>query len=215
MSKQAIPVDLALRFSAIVNSMIEPFGISEIPEAMKYIVLMDQEIMRHVHGQSLPEDVKGKHKERAAFILLFQNKYRKRFGYDYDRKVSPADAKLIVGALERLEKKNITIDEYLGWIFEVFLERNQERAVNISGVAGNYPIDAFIASNRELIERKMKEGVEGAERLAFVNRINVLRRKFRGTDKEAGIESLVKEYKERKISFEGLKSKVIVMEKMQ
>lgn len=195
--------------------MVEPFGISEIPEAMKYIVLMDQEIKRYVMGQSLPEDTKGKHKERAAFILCFQNKYRKRFGYDYDRKVSPADAKLIVGALERLEKKNITIDEYLGWIFEVFLDRNQERAVNISGVAGNYPIDAFIASNRELIERKMKEGVEGAERLAFVNRINVLRRKFRGTDKEAGIESLVKEYKERKISFDGLKAKVIGMEKMQ
>ena len=214
MSKTPIPIDLPLRFASIVQSMVDPFGINEIPEALNYLALMEREIKRFVLERNLPETSKGMHKERATFIQIFQNYYLKRYGYEYAHSVSSGEAKNIGRLVTLLEKRNFTTEEYLRWVFEVLLERDTNRAVTVSGVTSNHVIEAFFAGNRELADRKVQEGIQRAEKLTFINRLNAVRRKFRGTAKGAEIESFVVEYHKGKTPFDKLRQVVVEWEKI-
>ena len=213
-ARTAIPLNMALRFSAIVNSMVEPFGINEIPEAVRYLALMDAEINRHVFNLSLPDDTKTRlAAERARFIAHFMRRYRERSGMDYSFSVSPAEAKHIGRVLLLVEKKGFTLEEYLNWVFDVFLDANPSRVYNLSGVLTNYVVESFLIPNRDLMEQKQRDAIKKAERLDLVNRINTVRRKHRGTAKEKDAEDIANKFREGKTDTNKIKGLLAVLEK--
>ena len=190
--RNPMPLEYPLRLAAIVSGMLEPYHVTEIPEAMKYWALVEQEIAKHIFNSALPDTTVAKMAQaRSQWIAIFLAKYKERSGHDYFN-IGPAEAKSINRFLDIMQKRGgyFTNEDFLNWVFDVFLEAHPERTFTISTLTSNYTIDSFFLANKDLEEQKKRDAIIGAERMAWLGRLRTLRQKFRGTAHGPAVEEL-------------------------
>jgi len=196
-----IPDEPLERFMGMLYAMVEPFGVDKVPEVMHYVELLGQAVDRHVFESS---HVAGSGKrttaDRRRFIAIFKARYLHATDLEYTRPMTPADAKLIGQVNELLEQKGFDAEEFLQWVFEVFLEENPKfNPPTLKFVCSHFVTEKFVYEHREQMVQKKKEEAAKTEALAVIGRaravMRVARDEGRIGDAEKVVEAL-KKYRE-------------------
>jgi hypothetical protein len=209
-----VPEDAAERFMGIIHSMVGAFGIDKITDVMHYIELLDQSVDRYlfdVKHQVSPQ--KKENEKRRRFIAVFEKRHLHHTDLDYSRPITAIDAKMIIQATEKIEEKGFTTDEFLQWVFEVFLvEEPKFNPPNIHFVCTNFVVEKFLYDNRDRIKQKQEEDIREKDALDVVNRARAVMRAYReasrGEDAEKIVILLKKYAKEGIISLEDVRMEV-------
>lgn len=213
-----IPDELIERFMGIIYSMVEPFGVDKIPEVMHYVELLGHAVDRHVF-ESMHASGSGKRvaADRRRFIAIFKARYLHHTDLEYSRPMTPADAKLIGQVIDLLEKKGFDAEEFLQWVFEVFLEENPKfNPPTVKFVCSQFVTEKFVYEHRaQMVQKKQEEAVK-MEALAVIGRARAVMRKARDENRAADAEKVVealKKYREGCIMIEEVRNIVEEAEK--
>jgi len=88
------------------------------------------------------------------FIAVFRDRYVNETDIEYKSQISPAEIGMIKSHTKKLSDKNVSIEEYMDWIFDVFFEDkyNKEKFVpGIKLVTGAFLASKFFMVNRDKI----------------------------------------------------------------
>jgi hypothetical protein len=205
-----IPDELPERFMGIIWSMVEPFGIDKVQEVMHYVELLGQAVDRHVFDSM---HATGSHRksvdDRKSFIVIFKQRHLHHTDLEYGHPVTPVDAKLIGQVVGMIEEKGFNTDEFLRWVFEVFLEDNPKfNPPTIKFTCSRFVVDKFLYENRDRAKQKQEDEIKKKEALDVIGRAKVLIRISRGAglreDTEKVIERL-KQYRDGHIMLDELR----------
>ena len=213
-----IPDELPERFMGIVYSMVEPFGIDKVPEVMHYVELLGQAIDRHVFDSM---HVVGPHRkavdDRRKFIAIFKQRHLHHTDLEYGRPVTPVDAKLIGQVVELVEEKGFSVDEFIQWVFEVFLEDNPKfNPPTVKFVCSRFVVDKFLYDNREKVKQKQENEIRRKEAMDVIVRARVVVRVAREVGCKERMDKMVehlKNYRDGHIMLDELRGLVEQEEK--
>ena len=209
-----IPDDNVERFMGIIHSMVEPFGIDKISDVMHYIELLDQSVDRYLFNLKNKVSPKRKeHEDRKRFITIFEKRFLHSTDLDYSRPISAIDSRMMAQVAEKIEEKGFTVDEFLQWVFEIFLpDEPKFNPPTIHLVCTNFVVEKFLYQNKEKMKQRKEEDIHKKDALDVVNRARAVMRMYRelGLPEEAQkIIILLKKYgKEGIISLEEVRKAV-------
>lgn len=213
-----VPEEMPLRFMGIVSSMVEAFGIDKVPELMHYVELLGQAVDRHVfetmHSSGPQRRVAD---DRRKFIAIFKTRYLHATDLEYGRPVTPVDGKLIGQVVDSLEAKGFAVDEFLQWVFEVFLEENPKfNPPQMKFVCSAFAMEKFLYDNRDRAKQRKEDEFRKKEALDVINRARVIIRTERdaGRTEETGkVVEMLKKYRDGHIMLDELRKYVETVEK--
>lgn len=215
----AVPEDPIERFMGIIFSMTEQFGIDEIPDAMHYLELMSQAIDRYVFEQGHKVSPHRKiTAERKKFIVIFKKRYLHLTDYEYSRVITGIDCKLINQLSKKLTDNGFDIDDFLKWMFDIFLVDSPKFCPpSIKWTCGNFIVEKFLYEHKDKMKEKTEDEIREKEAVDVVGRARVLIRmmKERGdlVTQEKIVERL-KTYREKGIIGE-LREFILELEKIE
>lgn len=199
--KHPVPSNRSEHFMGIVWSLVEPFGIENIPDAMEYIQLLSESIERHNFEKKYKISPQKKvHKDRAKFIAVFKSRYLAFTDLDYTRPVTGAESKLINQANRLLSEYGFTAEDYLKWTFEHFFIENEQFAPgNLKQVCSQVFLHKFLYANKDKKSEKNKQELALKEGNMLLGKARTL---IRGTQDKNLIEKVkivVKQFKDEDI----------------
>lgn len=87
------------------------------------------------------------------FIALFRDRYAQETDMEYRTKLNPDEIGAIKSMVKKLREKNVDIDDYLSWVFDVFFDdaENREKFAPpmIKLVCGTFLASKFFMNNRD------------------------------------------------------------------
>ena len=199
--KQPVPKVREEHFMGIIWSMVEPFGIEDIPEVMDFVKLLDESIARHVMERDNNVSPQKKvHTDRAKFIAIFKARYLEFTDLEYRRPVTPADGKLIHQANKTLQDAGFNCDDYLKWTYTVFLRENDKFAPGtLKQVCSEFFLHKFLYDNRLERENRQRAELAKKEGHALLNKARGMIRSSSDKNFIENVKNLVKQYSERDI----------------
>ena len=194
--KHPVPEERVEHFMGIIWSMVEPFGIEEIPEVMDYIQLLSESVERHLFERRYKVSPQKKvNDDRKKYIAVFKQRYLQFSDLEYTRPVTPIDGKLIKQANKTLQDAGFTCEDYLKWTFEVFFEENPKFAPGtIKQTCSEHFLHKFLMEHKEEREQRQKEELAKKEGLALMNKARQLIREASDKETKEKIRELVKQY---------------------
>jgi len=208
--KNPVPEDRLEHFIGIVWSLVEPFGVDEVADAMEYIRLLSESIERHNFEKRYKiSPQKKSHSDRVRFISVFKSRYLEFADLEYTRPITGVDSKLISQANKLLSDNGFECTDYLKWIYTVFIPENEQFAPgNIKLVCSQVFLHKFLYEHREKKKEKENQELARKEGTMLLNRVRVL---IRSNDDKKIIEdarNLVKRFKEESIILSEFRSGV-------
>jgi hypothetical protein len=213
-----VPEGMADRFVGIVYSMVEAFGVDKIPDVMHHVELLGRAVERHSLASPRAGEVPDRtNSERRRFIAIYKNRHLLGTDMEYARSITPVEGKLMGQVIDMMKDKGFDVDEYLQWVFEVFLVDNPKFSPpTIKLVCSQFVTERFMFENKDRLKSRKQEELVRAEAEAVVNRARVLIRAMRaGGDQDglAAIVELLKKYRDGHIMLDELRRYVEVSEK--
>jgi len=129
------------------------------------------------------------------FIALFRDRYAQETDMEYRTKLNPEELASIKSIVTKLREKDVEIDDYLSWVFDVFFDdqNNREKfSPVIKLICGTFVASKFFMTNRDRF-RKKREAVERKSRRDMVRDHG--KKLFRET-KEASIQDMLQKEQE-------------------
>lgn len=217
-SKIQIPENSVERFVLIVQSLLEPLGISKIPDIMNYVDLMIQESNRYLFDQDHPSSSKHKvHAERTKFIQIFKQRYLQLTDLEYIRPINPADAKMIGQIVKQLEDNGFKVEEYLQWVFETFLIENQKFCPpSIKFLCSGFALEKFMYENREIIKQRHDAEIRQKEMTGLILRARTYMHTVKAEghfDLSEKVKELLSKYRDQVYNPMALREEMVILEK--
>ena len=168
--RNPVPDDPVQGFSMTVYLLAHQLGIDKIPDVFNYVEMLTESCARHVFEQQHKVPPQRKEdKDRKTFIVVFKARYLQLTDFEYDRTVTGVDAKLIKQVNKKLADKSFTIDEYLAWIFDAFLDENPEFCPpSIKWVCSSFVMEKFIYEHRGKIKERHENELHRKEGIAII-----------------------------------------------
>lgn len=216
--RHAVPEDRLQRFMGIVYSLVEPFGVKEVPDVYHFVELLGHAVDRHVAEAGLPVSQNRQTNNRRKFIAIFKNRFLSNTDLEYRHAVTGVDAKMINQINKILEEKGFEVDEYLAWLFDVFLNDSANNKYNpptIKWSCSGWVLDKFIFDNREKIKERVEKEMQEKIVLDLVSRARALIRIHEDdVEMKKKIIGWLKGYSDRSIMLEQLRDEVEKLEKI-
>ena len=112
--RHPVPEDRLERFMGLVYSLVEPFGVDDIPEVHHYVELLGQAVERHIVESKFSVSPQSKMSvERRKYISIFKNRYLHLTDQEYSRAITGVDGKLINQLVKILGENGFEVDEWL------------------------------------------------------------------------------------------------------
>lgn len=194
--KHPVPNERVEHFMGIIWSLVEPFGIEDIPEVMDYVRLLNDSVDRHLFEKRYKVSPQKKvHEDRRKYIAVFKQRYLEFSDLEYTRPVSAIEGKLIKQANKTLQDAGFTAEEYLKWTFEVFFEESPKFAPGtIKQTCSEHFLHKFLMDHKEQREQRQKEELAKKEGIALMNKARQLMREAESKETKENIRNLVKQY---------------------
>jgi hypothetical protein len=194
--KHPVPEERLQHFMGIIWSMVEPFGVEDIPEVMDYVRLLNDSVERHLFEKRYKVSPQKKvNDDRKKYIAIFKQRYLEFTDLEYTRPVSAVEGKLIKQANKTLQDAGFSCEDYLKWTFEVFFDENPKFAPgNIKQTCGEHFLHKFLVDHKEEREQRQKDELAKKEGLAQMNKARQLMRETDSKENKEKIRSLVKQY---------------------
>jgi len=218
MQRNPVPEDPVQGFSMMVYLLAHQLGIDKTPEIFNYVEMLTEACSRYVfeqHNQIPPQ--RKADKERKTFIVVFKARYLQLTDFEYDRPITGVDGKLIKQVTTVLESKSFTTDEFLGWVFDIFLDENPKFCPpSIKSVCSSFVMDKFLYEHRDKIKERHENSLHQKEGIALINRARVLMREAKEAANEPEREKIKKimlDYRDRNIMLGEFRKKIEDLER--
>lgn len=214
--RHAVPEDRLERFMGMVYSLVEPFGIEEVPEVFHYVELLGQAIERQIVESKFAGTPQHRiTADRRKFISIFKNRYLSMTDLEYGRAITGVDGRLVNQLSKVLADNGFEVDEYLTWLFSDFLVENPKFCPpTIKMSCSNFVIEKFLYEHREQIKQRREDQIRQKSSLDLIARARVLIRTF-AEDEESKkkIIEVLKGYRDGSIMLEQMRVDIEQMEK--
>jgi hypothetical protein len=215
--RHAVPEDRLERFMGLVYSLVEPFGVHEVPEVMHYVELLGQAIERQIveskfSGTSQNRTVA----DRKKFILIFKNRYLHLTDLEYSRAITGIEGKLMNQVIKIMMDNGFEVDEYLTWVFDEFLPENQKFCPpTIKLICSGFIVEKFLYENKEKIKQRKEALIMKKASLDLISRARVLIRIFvNNEDVKKSIVNVLTGYKDGSIMLEKMREVIEALERV-
>jgi len=217
--RNPVPEDPVQCYSMMVHVLALRMGIDEIPEIYDYVEMLEEACARHSFEQTHPISPRKKEeKEKRKFITVFRTLYLQLLDYEYERPVTGVDAKMMKQTTRALKEKGFEVDEYLKWVFEVFLPDNAKFCPpSPKWACSAFVFEKFMYEHRAVVKEKHEKELHRKEGLAIINRARVLMREAGavgdGSAKEK-IKEILLDYRNGRIMLGGFRAKIEELERL-
>jgi hypothetical protein len=209
-----VPDNKVERFMFIIYSMVEDFGIDQVPEVLRQVEQLGESVDRYIweerHKVSPSRRVHG---DRKRFISIFKARYLQLTDLEYRRQVTPIDAKLVNQVNRTLRDAGHDAEEYLKWLFEEFLVENPKFCPpTMKQICSNFFIHKFLYENRKNSVVDKEEDDRQKEAHDLVARGRVLLRSGLSAENDEKVRERLKEYSEGRIIIHELRKFIEAVE---
>jgi len=196
-----IPESSVERFMVIVFSMVEDFGIDELPEVYRQVEMLGEAVDRHIWEQRHKVSPQRRvHNDRKRFISIFKARYLQLMDLEYRRKITPVDSKLMNQANRTLRDEGHDAESYLRWLFEEYLVDNPKFCPpSLKQVCSNFFLHKFIFESRQMGSVQAEQDAQEKEAHDVVSRGRVLLRSGIGKEDSEKVRKALKDYSEGRI----------------
>jgi len=216
-TRTPIPEDLLALFVQQMWISAKLTGADKIPAVVQHIQLIEQEVDRHHFNSN--HQVSSHDKDEAdkrTFIAIFRNRYLESTDFEYPVSVTGVDIKLISQVNKSLQGKGFTCDEYLKWLFEVFLPENTKfLPATVKFSCSNFVLTRFFYDNKEMMKEKQEKELRKRESLALMSRGRQVIRQSKTPAEVEKVKNIIKNYMEGRIMIDGLRKGIEECERMQ
>jgi hypothetical protein len=178
---------------------------------------MEEEVDRHHFNSN--HQVSSHDRDNAdkrTFIAIFRNRYLESTDFEYPISITNIDAKLISQVSRSLRDKGFTCDEYLKWLFEVFLPENTKfLPASVKFSCSGFVLTKFFYDNKEMMKEKQEKEIRKRESLALMARGRQIIRQSKNIAEIEKVKNTIKDYLEQRIMIDGLRKGIEECEKMQ
>ena len=216
--RHAMPEDHLERFMGLVYSLVEPFGVDQVPEVHHYVELLGQAIERAVveakfTGGSPQHRMTA---DRRKFIAIFKNRYVSLTDLEYNRAITGVDGKMIGQLIQILTDKGFKVDEYLAWLFDDFLSENPKFCPPaIKFACGSLAIEKFLFLHKDQIKKNKEEQIRKKMSLDLIARARVLIRTFANDENmKKKISEVLINYRDGSIILEKMRTDIETFERL-
>lgn len=214
--RHAVPEDRLERFMGLVYSLVEPFGIEEVPEVYHYIELLGQAIERHIAESRFTGSPQGRLSvDRRKFISIFKNRYLSTTDLEYTRAITGIDGRLINQLNKALGDNGFEVDEYLTWLFDSFLSENPKfNPPSIKFACSNFVVEKFLYEHKDKIKQRREDKIRKKESMDLIARARILIRHYQdNAEMKKNIVDVLKGYRDGDIMLEKMRSEIERIEK--
>jgi len=214
--RHAVPEDRLERFMGLVYSLVEPFGIEEVPEVYHYIELLGQAIERHIAESRFTGSPQGRLSvDRRKFISIFKNRYLSTTDLEYTRAITGIDGRLINQLNKALGDNGFEVDEYLTWLFDSFLSENPKfNPPSIKFACSNFVVEKFLYEHKDKIKQRREDKIRKKESMDLISRARILIRHYQdNAEMKNIIVDVLKGYRDGGIMLEKMRSEIERIEK--
>ena len=196
--RKPVPENTCRAFMGCMWTTVKMAGIDKIPAACHYLQLACQEINRHMFEQKNP--VSTHHKEdaeRRRYFTIFKTRFRELGDFEYTSVITPVEAKMVGQLCESLAEKGFTVDEYLQWMFDVFLPVNDKfNPPQLKWSCCAFIVNKFLYENKDLMNTRKNDKLNSKLTTDLINRARVCMRKASEQAKTEDAEKMKKVIKD-------------------
>ena len=148
--RTSVPEGREEQFILLMLLAAEMTGVGEDPEISHYIKLCQEQVERKIFERTHKiSPLKKLNIEAKKYVAIFKQRYLQLTDLEYNRQVSPVDAKLMRQVTKALMDAGFEADEYLKWMFEDFLVENPKFCrPNIKWSGSAFVLDKFLYENK-------------------------------------------------------------------
>ncbi len=214
--RHPVPEDVCRAFMGTMWTLVKAFGVDKIPGACHYLKLAGEEIDRYQFEQKSPAVTHQKEDtERRKFIAIFRTRFLELTDFEYNKAITPVEAKMVSQLCENLNERGFVVDEYLKWIFEDFLPTNEKFCPpQVRWSCSEFVVHKFLYENRDLMKQRKEQSVRSKQSIDLINRARVCMRQTKPEEVEK-IKILIKDFYEGRIMMDEMRNKIETYEETQ
>jgi hypothetical protein len=196
-------------FMATVWTLTKAFGIDKIPAVCHYFQLAGEEIDRALFEQKHPAvNTHRESAERSRFIAIFKSRWLEVTDFEYDKAISPQEGKQIAQLCQQLTERGFVVDEYLKWLYEVFIVESPKFCPpQIKWACSNMCVHKFFYDNKDTMKQRKDEAIRSKQSVDLLNRARYCMRQSQPGEVEI-IQNLIKKFSEGGIVIDDMRQKV-------
>lgn len=189
---KSTPIENYKNFYSMVEELARVYGVLENPDIKRAI-----EILLEKTGQciGMVKDTKErKHEKAIKFFAIYRQKYISAIDSEpYDCNFGAEEIKIAEYLIEKLEASEISIEEYIDWLFDVFYPSKKGKiSANLRFSLSNSALQDFMYNNADILKEKRKEKKRAMDNESIL----ALTRKIIRETENADIKKALKDYSE-------------------
>ena len=189
MNRKNIPKNKFGLFYSQMYLWAEICGIRSDPEISRALEILEDAVdskMARTMTTKQSKTLKDTNKCRK-FISIFRSKYLEMTDQEYEKKPSDKEVKNIDRLIGKLDEKDISVEEYLMWLFDVFHPNNPKIDPNPAFASCDSILQKFIYENRNMLKKRKDDKIRS---MKFKNLSAEARELYRET-KDEGLRELI------------------------
>ena len=191
-------------------------GADKCEAAAHYLRLHFEELDRFSFNQTHPKSMDKKLDiEKNRFFAIFKTKYLELTDIEYTKTYTDVEAKMVKDLTGSLLSKGFTCDEFLGWLFDVFLPVEPKFSPPmVKFVCSGFVVNRFLFENKDVMKQKQEAALRQKEVLDLISRARILIRQSSSKEEAEEVKKFIKKYSEEGI-ISVLRDSVELFEKKQ
>jgi hypothetical protein len=212
--KCPIPEDPVERFMVMVWALVEPFGIEDVQDVFHCVEMLGNSVDRYLFEKSHHASPQKKvHNDRKRFIAIFKARYLHLTDMEYTRAITPVDGKLINQINRKLIDFRFDCDDYLKWVFEVYLPENTKFCPPfIRTACSDMFVSKFLYEHKDVAKERKQEKLREMESTDLIARSRGLLRSNLQPDDSETLKVTLQKYRDRDITLDDFRAVIIDFE---
>ena len=150
MKKTPVSNDKYVRFHAAFVLITNEFGILDDPDVARACDILLEKLAQRV-GKT-----KAKQGQRGAwkFYNFFRQKYLQFTDFEYEGTFGAKEIKMTNIMLEKLNKHDVTMEEYVTWLFDELFPNNEKLSPGLGLALSSNILQDYLYRNRDKLSKK-------------------------------------------------------------
>ena len=138
---------------------------------------------------------------------------------EYTKPITGIDGRLISQLVKKLEENKFEVDEFLTWLFDVFLEANPKfcpPAIKLS--CSEFVVSRFLFEHKDLRKQRKEGEVKKLDQMDLTSRGRILIRTYKESNNQAALDKIVELHQgfiDGKITVDSFRAGIEAMEKQE
>ena len=202
-------------FIGLMLSVANLCKIQKIPELDHQVELLVRTAETYLWTKEHGGNPVREGEEKRRFIVIFKNRFRVTYEYDYPITITPVDLKMIGQFISnKLKPRHLDSDYFLEWFFDSFMVRKPNfNPATLKLVCTQMVWSDFVYDNRDNLKDKKDQALQESEAVNLINRGRESIRRTEDLELKTKITELIKKYRDSGIIFTEFRKQILELEK--